>query len=168
MSEGGGFEGGLTGDPGEVVPSRGRERQIGHFDAVHARLLAILEPYMGRLVSNPIYGVAAIGWPGGSKHDYFAGTRVGKSYVSFYFMPVYGHPELLESVSPALRTRMQGKACFNFTAVAEGLLTELEGLVARGYERFERDHEGGRLIRPRSTRARGLAPAGKTSRGSSR
>jgi hypothetical protein len=47
---------------------------MADFDAVHERLRAILEPYLGRLVSNPLYGIDAIGWPGGTKHDYFAGT----------------------------------------------------------------------------------------------
>jgi hypothetical protein len=52
--------------------------------------------------------------------------------VSFYFMPVYSHPELLEDLSPALRKRMHGKACFKFATVDETLLAELESLVARG------------------------------------
>lgn len=125
---------------------------MSEFDAVQVRLKAILEPYLGRLVPNPIYGIGAIGWPGGSKHDYFAGIAPRKHYVSFYFMPVYSYRELLEDVSPALRKRMQGKACFNFATIDETLLAELEGLVARGYERFAADHEGGRLIKPTSSR----------------
>jgi hypothetical protein len=127
---------------------------MSEFEAVQQRLQAILEPYAGRLVPNPIYGIGAIGWPGGSKHDYFAGVAPRKHYVSFYFMPVYSHPELLEDASPALRKRMQGKACFNFATVDEALLDELDGLVARGYERFAQDHEGGGMIKPTSSRRR--------------
>ena len=37
-------------------------------------------------------------------------------------MPVYGLPELLADISPELRRRMQGKACFNFTRVDERAL----------------------------------------------
>jgi hypothetical protein len=122
------------------------------FEEVQARLRAILAPYRDRLVENPIYGIGAIGWPGGSKHDYFAGTAARKAYVSFYFMPVYSHPDLLQDISPRLRKRMQGKACFNFATVDDALLTELEALVARGYERYAADHAGGRLIEPTSTR----------------
>jgi hypothetical protein len=64
---------------------------------------------------------------------------VGKRYVSFYLMPVYSHAELLDGVSPALRKRMQGKSCFNFTTPDEAFLAELEALTARGYEHFEAD-----------------------------
>ena len=63
-------------------------------------------------------------------------VRTGKNYVSFHLMPVYGHPPLLAGISPALKKRMQGKACFNFTAIDEALFTELADLTARGYAAF--------------------------------
>ncbi|MGO9270680.1 MAG: hypothetical protein ACLQOO_10585 [Terriglobia bacterium] len=59
---------------------------------------------------------------------WFAGVRKGKNYVSFQFIPVYTCPELLKSMSAALKKRMQGKACFNFTTVDEELLGELAQL----------------------------------------
>ena len=40
-------------------------------------------------------------------------------------------------MSPALKQRMQGKACFNFTSVDEALFTELAALTERGYKRFK-------------------------------
>jgi len=64
-----------------------------------------------------------------------AGTRLGKRYVSFYLMGIYGAPELLDSISPELRRRMQGKSCFNFTRVDEALLEELAALTARSIDR---------------------------------
>ncbi len=64
---------------------------------------------------------------------WFGATRVGKRYVSYYLMPVYVKPDLLDDVSPALRKRMQGKSCFNFAKVDEALLSELEDLTNRGY-----------------------------------
>lgn len=48
---------------------------------------------------------------------YFAGVCIGKNYVSFYLMSVYYTPELREVMSPELTKRMQGKACFNFSAL---------------------------------------------------
>jgi hypothetical protein len=42
-----------------------------------------------------------------------AWVQVGKAYVSFHLMPVYGCPELTEGMSKALAARMQGKSCFN-------------------------------------------------------
>jgi len=68
----------------------------------------------------------------GKPWGYVAGTRVGKRYVSYYLMSVYGQPDLLESLSPELRRRMQGKSCFNFATVDEPLFAELETLTAKG------------------------------------
>jgi hypothetical protein len=68
---------------------------------------------------------------------YFAGLRTGKNYVSFHLLPVYGAPELLKGMSPALKKRMQGKACFNFTAVDETCFAELGRLSAAGLKRFK-------------------------------
>ncbi len=55
---------------------------------------------------------------------WFAGTRLGKRYVSYYLMPIYVQPSLLDDISPELRRRMQGKSCFNFARVNEPLLTD--------------------------------------------
>ena len=44
-------------------------------------------------------------------------------------MGVYGNPKLLERCSRELRVRMQGKSCFNFKKVDEGLFRELEALT---------------------------------------
>jgi hypothetical protein len=67
---------------------------------------------------------------------FFAAVRKGKGYVSFHLMPVYAYPEMRKSLSPALRKRMQGKACFNFTAVDQELFEELRQLTAEGMEGF--------------------------------
>ncbi|MFP4208710.1 MAG: hypothetical protein ACLFSC_08615 [Wenzhouxiangella sp.] len=52
-------------------------------------------------------------------------------------MPLYVKPALLESVSPALKARMQGKSCFNFSAVDPALFEELEGLTRTGYASYK-------------------------------
>ncbi len=104
--------------------------------AVDARLWKILDRYRDRLESGPVYGVGMLKRPGGGAHDWFAGTRVGKNYVSYYLMPVYGRPELLARISPALRRCKQGKSCFNFSAIDESLMAELAELTERGFEAF--------------------------------
>ena len=62
--------------------------------------------------------------------------RKGKNYVSFHLMALYAFPEMLKSVSPALRQRMQGKACFNFTQIDDELFAELERLTAASARGF--------------------------------
>jgi hypothetical protein len=109
------------------------------FTAVHDRLKRILEPYRGRLVvtkDGPAGMSVELAGLEGKPWGYVAGTRLGKSYVSFYLMPVYAYPEVVESMSPELRRRMQGKACFNFTNLDEPLMQELDALTAAGVVRF--------------------------------
>lgn len=62
---------------------------------------------------------------------FFAMVKIGPKRVAFHLMPVYCHPELLDDVSPALRQRMQGKSCFNFTRSNPELFAELSDLVRR-------------------------------------
>jgi len=61
---------------------------------------------------------------------HFSSVRLGKAYVSLHLMPLYMCPVLTKEISPALKKRMQGKACFNFTNLPDpALVTELEHLV---------------------------------------
>lgn len=69
----------------------------------------------------------------------FGGVEIGKTYVSAHLMPLYIHPDMRDAMSPNLRRRMQGKSCFNFTRVDDGLFDELDHLVAAGLRRFEQD-----------------------------
>jgi hypothetical protein len=68
---------------------------------------------------------------------FVAAVQMKKSYVSFHLMPVYADPTLLADVSPALRKRMQGKACFNFTAIEADQVKELSELTKKGIARFK-------------------------------
>lgn len=111
------------------------------FTPVFLQLRSILKAYESGMEVNADtdveYGLqtrwrrAKDGYPG-----YFASVRQGKRYVSFHLMPLYGFPEMVDEVSPALRKRMQGKSCFNFTMVDAELFGELETLTRCGYETF--------------------------------
>jgi hypothetical protein len=61
---------------------------------------------------------------------FFAAVHRGKAYVSLHLMALYMNPILQKTLSPALKKRMQGKACFNFKAAPEAdLLNELSRLT---------------------------------------
>lgn len=66
-----------------------------------------------------------------AKPRFFGAVQAKKSYVSYHLMPVYEDPGLLDGISPGLRKRMQGKSCFNFTAMDAALLDELDALTGR-------------------------------------
>ena len=73
------------------------------------------------------------------KKMWFGDVQQGKAYVSYHLIAVYAFPELLKDVSPKLRSRMQGKSCFNFTNHDPGLFHELGRLTKRSFERFRKE-----------------------------
>jgi hypothetical protein len=69
---------------------------------------------------------------------FFGAVMTKKSYVSYHLFPVYMFPDLLQGISSSLKKRMQGKSCFNFATVDEGLFDELAALTRRGAAELER------------------------------
>ena len=68
---------------------------------------------------------------------YFGAVKAGKAYVSFHLFPLYMNPELVSTISPELKRRMQGKTCFNFRTIPEAsLLKELKALTSAGFKIF--------------------------------
>ena len=108
------------------------------FERLFERFKGVLAPYAARMhvsADDPrMFGVDMA--PEGERDPstWFAGTRLGRRYVSYYLMPIYVRPALLDGISPELRRRMQGKSCFNLTKVDETLLAEIEALTRSGYE----------------------------------
>jgi len=128
------------------------------FDAVYARLKRIFEPYAPEMhvSADDEKGYSLDLAPPEERNPttWFGGVMRWKHYVSFYLMPVYVDPGLLKNASPELRKRMQGKSCFNFTRVDEGLFAELADLTRRGYDATAGDPEWGKRQRERWDKAR--------------
>jgi hypothetical protein len=59
-----------------------------------------------------------------------AWVEVRKAYVSYHLMGISGNARVMDSLSPALRARMQGTSCFNFTSVGDAIVRELERVTA--------------------------------------
>ena len=72
----------------------------------------------------------------GNKPMFFGAVQIKKRYVSYHLMPVYVFPDLLADCPPALRKRMHGKSCFNFTKPDADLFAELRALTLSGLRRF--------------------------------
>ena len=110
------------------------------FDGVFAQLKAILKPYAKKMdvaADNQTYYLLNTRFIMKNKKPLcFGGVRLGKAYVSFYLMSVYASPDLLKSMSPELKKRMQGKSCFNFKEVDEKLFKELKQLTKAGAAKF--------------------------------
>jgi hypothetical protein len=110
---------------------------------VFAALRKLLDIYRGSLaVQTDKPGNYHLEYPSilhRKKPLYFAGIRTGKNYVSFHLLYMYYNPAAKKALSPALKKRMQGKACFNFTAVDEDCFAELGRLIADGLKIFKSD-----------------------------
>jgi hypothetical protein len=113
------------------------------FDKVFARLKMMLQPYVKKLdVARDDQSYYMLNTRHIMKNKQplcFGGVRLGKAYVSFYLMSVYASPDLLKSMSPELKKRMQGKSCFNFKEVDEKLFKELKQLTKAGAARFSNE-----------------------------
>lgn len=108
---------------------------------VFAELHKILAPYAARLDTKrddeaELY-VDTWHVQKNKKPLFFGAVQVKKSYVSFHLMPIYVKPELLATVSPELKARMQGKSCFNFAAPDPALFKELAELTKAGYASYK-------------------------------
>jgi hypothetical protein len=114
-----------------------------NFDEVFAELKSIFKPYLQKMdIASDTSSYYLLNTRHIMKNKQplcFGGVRRGKNYVSFYLMSVYASPELLKTISPALKQRMQGKSCFNFKAVDKKLFKELRDLTKAGAAKFADD-----------------------------
>ena len=121
------------------------------FESIFARLREILQKHSTALTVTadaPDHyclegsaGPAALRlWGGKVKRSTMpvAWAQIGKAYVSYHLMGVYGNTDLLYGMSKELKARMQGKTCFNFKVADEKLFHELDRLTARGIADFRK------------------------------
>jgi len=111
------------------------------FDAVFRDLRAILERQAAtfsvsddgpkRYCLDASIGPATVkSWGGKVKRKTIpvAWVEIGKAYVSFHLM---GLEAASSAMSPALKARLQGKTCFNFSKPEAALFEELEAVTVR-------------------------------------
>ena len=119
------------------MPARRAKQSADNFDVVFDRLRAILQKHAGTLrvaADEPgHYCLEVVNSPKFKKNYPAAWVKTVKSYVGYHFMPVYMFPKLREGLSKQLKARMQGKSCFNFSEIDEGLFEELDELTERGF-----------------------------------
>lgn len=113
------------------------------FNIVFDQLRAILTPYQERLVvksdQDGDYYLETSHLMKNKQPLFFGSVKTQKNYVSFYLMPVYACPDLLNNISPELKKRMQGKSCFNFKATDPALFAELASLTEKGFARYQEE-----------------------------
>ncbi len=108
---------------------------------VFAELRKVMAPYAAKLAAtrdaaDELY-VDTTHIQKNKKPLFFGAVQVKKAYVSFHLMPVYMEPELLANVSSELKSRMQGKSCFNFNTLEPALFKELAALTKASYASYK-------------------------------
>ena len=69
---------------------------------------------------------------------YVAGVIQQRNYVSFYFSPVYSHPNEFEpNISSDLKKYLKGKSCFNIPKTTPELYKEIQKLLADGIKKYK-------------------------------
>ncbi len=107
----------------------------------HAQTFVVSEDTETSYVLEGSTGPATLrAWGGKMKKESIpvAWVQIGKAYVSFHLMGIYGVSKLSEGMSQELKQRMQGKTCFNFKVGDEKLFEELDGLTARACAGFRK------------------------------
>lgn len=111
------------------------------FPAAFAELKAILQVYEAHMQieanSDDNYYLNTKLLGPNKKPLYFGSVQIKKNYVAYHLFALYMFPDLIESCSEALKSKMQGKTCFNFKAPDAALFAELRDLTSRGYERLK-------------------------------
>jgi hypothetical protein len=90
----------------------GREGSAMSKEAVFQRVSALLRPFAANLsvkddTEKNFYLEESRST---GKPQMFAAVQLKASYVALHVYPLYVHPELLDTLSPDLRSRMQGKS----------------------------------------------------------
>jgi hypothetical protein len=70
---------------------------------------------------------------------FFASAVVRKSYVGFYYMPVYANPEMKKILAPELLALLKGKSCFHVKALDARMVGNIRRSLQAGYRRYSKN-----------------------------
>jgi hypothetical protein len=73
------------------------------------------------------------------KGVYLAGLVIQKSFVGFYYMPIYVHTELKTVLAPELIKLLKGKSCFHIKKLDEALPGQIRAALETGYKFYQQN-----------------------------
>ncbi|MFX1274732.1 MAG: hypothetical protein ACFFBP_22800 [Promethearchaeota archaeon] len=109
----------------------------------HSETFLITDKYLGSQARTKkpeyhLYGNKQVSLFGKKpQNTYLAGVIQQKSYVSFYFSPIYSHPNSFKNIRPELKKFLKGKSCFNINNTDSNLLKEIEDLLIKGIKKYK-------------------------------
>ena len=110
-----------------------------------AQVRALIEPYAQSLTARrdepgyyDLWSEKAVEIAGRSRKDvFFCGLIIQKSYVGFYFMPVYADQGLTAVFGPDLLATRKGKSCFHLKRLTPELKDQIVAALAAGWRLYE-------------------------------
>lgn len=105
----------------------------------------LLTPYAAGLVSRrdepgyyDLWSEKEVEVAGRARSEvFFAGLIIQKSYLGFYFMPVYTDADLSAVFGDELLSLKKGKSCFHIKELTPALEQQIEAALAEGYRLYE-------------------------------
>ena len=71
------------------------------------------------------------------KNLYFAGLIIQKSYVGFYFMPIYFKKDLAKYFEPELLSKLKGKSCFYIKKDDPIIMKQIKNALEMGLKMYK-------------------------------
>lgn len=68
---------------------------------------------------------------------YFAGLKIFKGHVGFYFMPTYIEAEMKDVFHPVLLKLLKGLSCFRIKKLDDELLGHITDALEKGYQIYK-------------------------------
>ncbi len=110
-----------------------------------AEVKRLLTPYETRLTARrdepgyyDLWSEKEIVVDGRRRNDvFFAGVIVQKSFVGFYFMPLYADDDLSRMFGPELLGTLKGKSCFHLKRMTPEIRAQIEAALVAGWRLYE-------------------------------
>jgi len=111
-----------------------------------SELRALLEPYAEHFTVRrdepgyyDLWSEREVVIDGRQRHEvFFAGLIIQKSYVGFYYMPIYADPATAAAFFGAeLLATLRGKSCFYIKKLTPEIAAQIQQALAKGYELYE-------------------------------
>jgi hypothetical protein len=72
------------------------------------------------------------------KEVFFASIIIQKSYVGFYFMPIYVNSKMSKVFKPELLSLLRGKSCFHIKKLDKKLSRQIKFALEEGFKLYKR------------------------------
>ncbi|WP_199118828.1 hypothetical protein [Pedobacter sp. ASV28] len=109
---------------------------------------AVMQPYEtlglnARLSSDTVYELWSernVMIDGQKKNElYFAGLKILKNHVGFYFMPVHQTSEIKVVFHPSLFKLLKGLSCFQINKLDDALLEQIADALDKGFKIYKKN-----------------------------